>query len=250
MAAIPSDIEVDSGPRATRVNEIIAIALIAIALLLGLCLASYNPNDASWNAAGETGAHNWIGTVGANVSAALFQAIGLAAYLLPFLILAAAWRRFRSRKINAPLSRLAGLVVIVLSSSALLSLANLRPFYDGSFNAGGLTGAIISRALVAGLNNIGASILLAAVAATGILLATNFSFANFYEKLAQAIGSRSTVFRTLPERFSAWRQMRRERRQQNRELRAQASAAAGPAQAANSILGIQAEIRGPESGPR
>ena len=120
MAAIPSDIEVEAAPRNTRVNEIIAIALIAVALLLGLCLASYNPNDPSWNAAGEAGARNWIGAVGANVSAGLFQAIGLAAYLLPFLILAAAWRRFRSRKINAPVSRLAGLVVLVFSSSALL----------------------------------------------------------------------------------------------------------------------------------
>src|SRR5947199_6927944 len=43
------------------------------------------PNDPSWNAAGDTVARNWVGTVGANVAAALFQSIGLAAYLLPFL---------------------------------------------------------------------------------------------------------------------------------------------------------------------
>src|SRR6267143_5710952 len=110
MAAISSDIEVEPAPRNTRVNEIIAIALIALALLLGLCLASYNPNDPSWNAAGEASARNWIGTVGANVAAALFQTIGLAAYLLPFLLIAAACRRFRSSRINAPVSRLAGLV--------------------------------------------------------------------------------------------------------------------------------------------
>src|SRR5437870_12182412 len=167
MASIPVDIEVQPA-RNTRANEIIAIALIAMALLLGLCLASYNPNDLSWNAAGETGAHNWIGAVGANVAAALFQAIGLAAYLLPFLLLAAAWRRFRSRRINAPVSRLAGLIVLVLSSSALLTLANIRPFFDASFSAGGLAGAVIARVLVGGLNTIGAAILLAAIAATGI----------------------------------------------------------------------------------
>src|SRR5213080_4756391 len=119
MAAIPSNIEVEPAQRNSRLNEIIAIALVALALLLGLCLASYNPNDPSWNAAGETGAHNWIGAIGANVSAAMFQAIGLAAYLLSFLLLAAAWRRFRSRRINAPLSRVTGLIVLVLSSSAL-----------------------------------------------------------------------------------------------------------------------------------
>jgi len=107
MAAISSEMEIEPAQRNTRVNEIIAIGLVALALLLGLCLASYNPNDSSWNAAGETGAHNWIGVVGANLAAALFQSIGLAAYLIPFLIIAGAWRRFRSRRINAPVSRLA-----------------------------------------------------------------------------------------------------------------------------------------------
>src|SRR5215510_7689582 len=210
MAAIQTGLEVESAPRNTRVNEIIAIAMIATALLLGLCLISYNPNDPSWNAAGETSPHNWIGTVGANVAAALFQSIGLASYLLPALILAAAWRRFRSRRINAPLSMFSGLTVVVLSSAGLLSLATARPFMDASFNAGGLIGAIIAQTLTAGLNTIGAAILLATLTITGILLATNFSFANFYENFA--VSGRFSSLRSIPERFRAWRQARRERR--------------------------------------
>src|SRR5437588_4901886 len=222
MAAISSELEIEPAPRNTRVNEIIAIGLVALALLLGLCLASYNPNDSSWNAAGEIGAHNWIGVVGANVAAALFQSIGLAAYLIPFLIIAGAWRRFRARRINAPVSRLAGLIVMVLSSAALLSLANIRPFYDASFNAGGLVGALIARALVGGLNTIGTTILLVAIAATGLLLATNFSFAHFYETFATTLGDRFGVLRSIPERFRAWRLARREKRQQRIELKRQA----------------------------
>jgi S-DNA-T family DNA segregation ATPase FtsK/SpoIIIE len=224
MATISNEIDVQPESRNSRLNEIVAIALIAFALLLGLCLASYHPNDSSWNAAGESAAHNWIGAIGANVSAALFQAIGLAGYLLPFLLLAAAWRRFRSRRINAPVSRMAGLLVLVLSSSALLSLANIRPFFDASVNAGGLAGAIIARALVAGLNTIGATILLAAIAATGVLLATNFSFAAFYERLTLAIASRVEVLRLIPEKFHSWRQARHDRKQQRLEMRRQAEA--------------------------
>src|SRR2546421_5490468 len=224
MATISNEIEIQPEVGNSRLNEIVAIGLIAMALLLGLCLASYNPNDPSWNAAGEAGAHNWIGAIGANVSAAMFQAIGLAAYLLPFLLLAAAWRRFRSRRINAPLSRVTGLIVLVLSSSALLSLANIRPFFDASVNAGGLAGAIIARALVAGLNTIGATILLAAIAATGVLLATNFSFAAFYENLS--LGRRFAAWRSIPERFRAWRQARRERRLQRLALKKEAAAVA------------------------
>src|SRR5712691_7832492 len=223
MASIPVDIEVE-GPRNTRVNEIIAIALIALALLLGLCLASYNPNDPSLNAAGEASARNWIGTVGANVAAALFQTIGLAAYLLPFLLIAAAWRRFRSRRINAPVTRLVGLILAVLSSAALLTLANIRPFFDASFNAGGLAGAVIARALVSGLNTIGAAILLAAIAATGLLLATRFSFALFYENLMLGLSNRFVTLRAIPQRFRAWRLARRARKQIRIEMRRQAKA--------------------------
>jgi DNA segregation ATPase FtsK/SpoIIIE, S-DNA-T family len=241
MAAISSDMEVEvqPAPRNTRANEIIAIGLIAFALLLGLCLASYSPNDPSWNAAGETGAHNWIGTVGANVAAALFQSIGLAAYLLPFLFLAAAWRRFRSRRINAPVSRIVGLIVLVLSSSALLALAHLRPFFDASFNAGGLAGVMISRALVSGLNTVGAAILLAAIAATGVLLATRFSFALFYENLALALGDRFAALKLIPQRFRAWRLARQERRQQRLEMRRQAKAEAAGLGAEVNASGVE-----------
>lgn len=242
MAAIPNDIEIQPAVKNSRANEIVAIALIAFALLLGLCLASYHPDDPSWNAAGQSGAHNWIGAIGANVSAGLFQSIGLAAYLLPFLLLAAAWRRFRSRRINAPVSRVAGLLVLVLSSSALLALANIRPFFDASFNAGGLAGAIIARTLVAGLNTVGATILLAAIAATGLLLATNFSFALFYENLTLTLGERFAALRLIPERFRAWRLARRERRQQRLEMRRQAKVDAADASAAEPAEAIGTQI--------
>ena len=239
MAAITNDIEIQPAPKNTRANEIVAIALAALALLLGLCLASYHPNDPSWNAAGEAGASNWIGTIGANVSAALFQGIGLAAYLLPLLLLAAAWRRFRSRRINAPVSQIAGLVVLVLSSSALLSLADIRPVFDASFNAGGLSGAIVARVLVAGLNTVGAAILLAAIAATGVLLATNFSFALFYENITLTLGNRFAGLRLVPEKFRAWRQARRAGRQERLAMRRQARAeakAGDPADAVGTLI--------------
>src|SRR5258707_1987552 len=250
MAAISTEIEVEGASRTTRVNEIIAIALIAVGLLLFLCLFSYHPNDASWNAAGESGAHNWIGAVGANVAAALFQGIGLAAYLTPFLLLAAAWRRVRSRRINGPLTRLAGLILLVLGSSALLTLASIRPFFDESFNAGGLAGVVIARALVGGLNTIGAAILLAAIVATGLLLATRFSFALFYENLTLTLGGAFLTLDAIPQRFRAWRLARRARKQIRIEMRRQAKAdhaaltqGAGTSERAGEVPGIAPDTR-------
>src|SRR5258708_6459699 len=155
-------------PRNSRQNEIVAILFLAVGLLLALCLvsAAFYPNDPSWNSAGQGTTHNFTGPIGANVAAALFQFIGLAAYLLPILFFAAAWRRFRPRSLRAPLSRIFGLLMLVLAASALLAISNLHPLFDRSVPPGGLAGALISRMLASGLNTVGATILLVAIAAT------------------------------------------------------------------------------------
>ncbi len=228
MATTQSEVRTKPvAPKNTRGNEIIAIALFALSLLLALCLIPYshNPNDSSWNLAGQTEpTRNWIGAIGANVSEALFQAVGLAAYLLPLLLLAAAWRRFRTRHIRAPLSRIVGLITLMLSASALLALSRMNPIFDGSIQPGGVAGTLIARVLESGLNTVGAGVLLIALTATGLLLATNFSFVRAYEWVASEFGTRFTFTRTIPERFRNWRAARRERALVRMELRQAARA--------------------------
>ncbi len=209
-------------PRKSRRNEIVAILLFAVGLLLTLCLvsAAFYPSDPSWNSAGQPETRNWAGTIGANVAAFLFQSIGIAAYLLPLLLLAAAWRRFRTRSIRAPFFRLLGLVLLTLAAAALLSISGLRPLFDSSVQPGGLVGTLISRGFSSGLNTVGATILLVAIAATGLLLATNFSFFDLYQKLASLFAERFTFISKLPERFRAWREVRREEARLRKEKRA------------------------------
>lgn len=206
-------------PKNTRRNEIIAILLLALGVVLALCLVSYNPDDPSWNAAGRSSTRNWIGPFGANIAATLFQFVGLAAYLLPLLLLAAAWRRFRTRRIRAPLSRIIGLVMLVLSAAALFDIFIAQRIFDGSFEPGGAVGELISRMLVSGVSKVGASILLSALSATGLLLATNFSFIRATEWMGAAFGDRFSFFRNLPERFQAWRAARSQQAQARVQLR-------------------------------
>lgn len=218
-------------PRNSRVNEIVAILLLAVGLLLTLCLvsAAFYPNDPSWNSAGQAETHNWAGAIGANVAAFLFQSIGLAAYLLPFLLLAAAWRRFKTRSFRAPFSRLLGLVLLTLAAAALLSISNIHPIFDSSVQPGGLVGTLISRGLASGLNTVGATVLLIALAATGLLLATSFSFVGLYEKLIALLTERFASVVEIPNRLRAWREARREqsrlRKEQRELLKAQELAA-------------------------
>ncbi len=209
-------------PRASRRNEILAILFLALGLLLALCLisAAFYPNDPSWNSAGQAETKNWAGAIGANVAATAFQFIGLAAYLLPLLLFAAAWRRFRTSSIHSPWTRIVGLVILVVAAAALLSISQMRPLFDGSVQPGGLLGAVVAQGLASGLSNVGATILLVAIAASGLLLATNFSFVRLYEIIAQAIGSRFAFVPKLPARFRAWREARMERAKLRKETRA------------------------------
>lgn len=222
-------------PRNSRRNEILAILFLAVGLLLALCLvsAAFYPNDPSWNSAGQAKIQNWAGAIGANVAALLFQSIGLAAYLLPCLLLVAAWRCFKTRSFRAPFSRLLGLVLLTLSASALISISNINPIFDSSVQPGGLMGTLISRGLASGLNTVGATVLLIAVAATGLLLATSFSFVDLYEKLAALLTQRFASVIELPTRFKTWQESRREqsrlRKEQRGLLKAQKAAASAAA---------------------
>src|SRR5512145_1749675 len=136
-------------PRAGRGNEILGILFVAVGLLLALCLvsAAFYPNDPSWNSAGQTETQNWAGSIGANVAATVFQFIGLAGYLLPLLLFAAAWRRFRTTSIQSPFTRISGLIILVVAVSGLLSISHLRPLFDSSVQPGGLLGSVVAQGL-------------------------------------------------------------------------------------------------------
>src|SRR5919206_2485718 len=181
-------------PRRTRLNEIIAVALCALGVLLLLCLVFFNPNDNSLNSTGASTTRNLVGPVGAYVSDALLQTFGLAAYLLPLLLFALAWRRFRTRRLQAPLLRIFGLAVILLSAAALLGLFSFPLLFDRRVRAGGALGTLIAGALASALNTVGAGILLGALLVTGILLATNFSFARTFARLSALLKGRVNLF--------------------------------------------------------
>jgi S-DNA-T family DNA segregation ATPase FtsK/SpoIIIE len=219
-------------PRNRRLNEIVAIALFALGALLLLCLVFFNPNDNSLNSTGAGATHNLIGLAGAYVSDVLLQTFGLAAYLLPLLIFALAWRRFRTRRLPVPLQRIVGLCTVLLSIAALLALFNFPLIFDRRVRAGGWTGVLLANWWAHLLGTVGAAILLCAVAATGVLLATNFSFEHAFERLLTLFGGRFEFFRRLPARFRAWRVERRARAEQRNEQRAAARAEREAARAA------------------
>src|SRR5439155_19840349 len=136
-------------------NDVLALAVLAIGVLLFLSLISHTWSDPSLNGTGFGGnnrTQNWIGPVGAYVSDLLIQAIGLSAYVFPLLVLLAAWRVYQSESLRPSIRRIAGFVLFVASLSTLFKLIVID---------GGIVPEFLSRYSIAFLGRIGAVILYA-----------------------------------------------------------------------------------------
>jgi DNA segregation ATPase FtsK/SpoIIIE, S-DNA-T family len=68
-------------------DDIIGVVLLVLALLLFLAQVSFSPHDLSYlSNPPNHPVHNWIGTIGANLAFVMFFLLGLAAYILPCLL--------------------------------------------------------------------------------------------------------------------------------------------------------------------
>ncbi|MGI8639360.1 MAG: DNA translocase FtsK [Pyrinomonadaceae bacterium] len=181
----------------SRSNEIIAIVLLALTVLIFLSLVTYSPNDWSLNTSSSQKTHNWVGTAGSVIADLLFQTIGLTAYFLPALMILIAWRFFRSEELRVSISRVIGYILFVVSVSGL---AELLGFY------GGILGAFFERNLTRLLGNIGTGILLSAIFAASVLLITNLSLDSFFGNFRLAWENFRVHF---DERLNKWREQRK-----------------------------------------
>ena len=188
--------------RHSRLNEIIAVVLLAISVLIFLCLISYNQADPTFNTASSQKVQNWIGVVGANLAEVLFSAVGIVAYIFPALLALIAWRVFQSESLRPRISQVIGFSLFIASMSALSSLIGWH---------GGVLGALITTYSVRLLSTVGATVLLLALATTSVLLITNFT-------LTWAFGHFEVGWENFKIHFSEWKAKRREARSEQINL--------------------------------
>ncbi|MFQ5695182.1 MAG: DNA translocase FtsK 4TM domain-containing protein, partial [Terriglobia bacterium] len=172
-----------------RLNELIGFLWLVTAVLVALSLASYAPLDPSLNTSTpleDPAVQNWIGVVGAYLADILLQGLGAVAFLLPVLLAALAWKWFRSRAIGSPAARATGVLLLLLSASALLGLTTSLPRVFGLFPAGGLLGVLLAAGLKAILNVAGSYIAAVALLVVGAYLTTPFSLAAGGARVSQA----------------------------------------------------------------
>jgi len=189
----------------SRANDVLAMGLLALAVLIFLSLISSSPADWALNGTGLDGSQktqNWIGIVGSIIADLLFQTVGLISYILPALLALIAWRVFQSETLKPGLGRVAGFSLFVAAAASLASLIGWR---------GGIIGAFFSYYSEYLLSNIGAAILLSTILIASILLITNISFASF-------LGNFKVAWENLLVHYREWKAKRLEGRSEQISL--------------------------------
>lgn len=173
-----------AGEVTAKKHEFIGVLLLLAALLLLLCLVSYNPRDASYNALSfKEVVDNKIGRLGALISDVLYQIFGLASFLFLAPLLILSWKLILGREIHAPYLRAIGLLLLILGSGAALQLIPLGPLHL-DFKPGGLAGVLVVDMLLPNLNRTGTFILIGGALVLGILASTPLSLAGAFSRCA------------------------------------------------------------------
>jgi len=195
-----------------RVSEVVGVALFAVALIWLVSLASYDANDPAWFF--STGIHdipaNFAGRVGAFVSELSFQLLGYASFLIPALIAVVGWRYFWCRPLTAAYTKLTGVFLLFACSSAFLAITLGRvDVAPRPFRAGGYVGEWIGGLMADYLSRTGSVIVLLAVIAGAVILATQFSFGALFAMLFSGVGHAG---QRVVDSMRDWREERRKAR--------------------------------------
>jgi S-DNA-T family DNA segregation ATPase FtsK/SpoIIIE len=166
---------------ARALREALFWLLAALALVLFIALASFDPADRSFSYTGEPGqVGNLIGPLGAWLASALYLLFGWPAFLFPIAIAFSAWvglkrapgERGQGRTTIA--LRISGLIAALATSCALATLhfsAGVLPA-----GAGGILGSLVGEGLADVASLLGATLLLLALWFASVQLYTGVSW--------------------------------------------------------------------------
>jgi len=175
--------------RGLRESAIIVLAIVA--LVLFMALATYSPEDPGFSFTGTTGAiHNRIGVIGAWVADVLFFLFGRPAFLFPLVLAGACWGLQRRLRTDSGGSRANTLVrslgfALVLVASCALTTLHWQPGVLRQ-SAGGVVGSVVGGGLAAGLDFLGATLLMIGAWMAGLSLAFGVSWLTVMDRLGSA----------------------------------------------------------------
>lgn len=200
-----------------RLNEAVGLLLFTLTILILLSLVSYHPTDPSFstsrNPLGEGSIENFIGEFGSTVSDLLLQILGYPAFLIPVVFSVFGWKWLRSRQIENPWIKGAGVLCLMGSTCALGNL--LFPYHLGlgwSLKAGGVIGDLLADWLKSRFNFTGSLILALSLFFISLYVSTTFSFST----AVVWIDKRFAFAKVWQERWKDWRRSREKKKERIR----------------------------------
>ena len=124
-------------------SEGVGVSLLLLAFLLAASLTSYNHYDQSFNTASKSMTENLIGPVGAHAADLLIQTLGLAAGLIPLLLISWGWKLITKQGVSVIWARLMMLFAALLLISIFLSSFNQPEYWPLNPGLGGVAGMIV-----------------------------------------------------------------------------------------------------------
>ena len=170
-----------------RFNEIKAIVLFPLGILILASLVSFTPTDLSfYTSHPNIPPHNLIRGFGAHLAGVLLFLIGWSSWLLPLLILLCSVRLFKQQGIDFRFVRIFGLIILVLALSSLLAMFGDR-VSGQEFSRGGLFGYIISKLVVTYFGRLGAYIIFPTLVCLSLALVFDILVSAFFVKIIQKL---------------------------------------------------------------
>lgn len=171
------------------------LILISSGFVFVLALISYHADDPSWTSTGAyRRAKNLAGPIGANIASFIYQALGIAGWLLPGVLFVMGWWQWTDQRKETSKAELVGIFLLIVSLTGFLTLI---PWEPDSFRLGGFIGYWLIKDSTIGISRYigigGAFVALVLLLIVGLLLATPLSVAALLKKLQERPNDQNIV---------------------------------------------------------
>ncbi len=170
------------------------IIVIGFAVFLQFALLGYDSRDPGWSHLGyQPEARNFTGYVGAWLADLILSVFGVAAWLVPLMLVVPALRFMVRRQVSLldgipfMMLRVTGAILVLLCLATLAATHLSNAETQLPFSMGGLVGQAVSDLAVSLFSLIGSSVVLWTVLLFGITLMLELSWSHLLERLGQAL---------------------------------------------------------------
>lgn len=203
-------------------NEIIGIVVLFISIFLIFSVISYTPLDPSFfNDSSSQVVGNYGGRAGAYISAILFELFGYTSYIIIFYLLFVTFFFLVNRKIPNMITKSAGYLLLLISSSVFISIIKASVEIDGvkDVKSGGIIGYFIGEFFQGEITRFFAVFLFLVLIVISLILIARLSLRKIMEFLLKVsltfFNMVGTFVKAQYERYKKYKRMKKIREKYN-----------------------------------